>query len=79
MAEILYSLFQNLWSPEKELQKWEKGVIIKTPKWGISQVVLYLTWYYSVFYPKQHFNEIILNRIKDTLETILKSQDGFRV
>jgi hypothetical protein len=78
-ADILLSLFQDIWQKEKVPKERKEGIIINVPKKGdLSQC---RNWRGVTLLPviSKIFNKILLERIKNSLEMGLqKEQAGFR-
>jgi len=78
-ADILLPLFQDMWQKEKFPKEWKEGIIIKFPKKGDLSQCRNWRGVTLLVVTSKIFNKIILERIKDVLESGLrKVQAGFR-
>jgi hypothetical protein len=78
-ADILLSLFQDIWQKEKFPKKWKEGITIKVPKKGDLSPCRNWRVVTLLAVISKTFNKIILGRIKNSLEMGLrKEQAGFR-
>lgn len=78
-VETLYPLFQSIWKEEDIPLDWKEGYLVKLPKKGdLSQCSNYrgITLLST---PGKVFNRILLNRMKDAVDALLRDeQAGFR-
>ena len=76
---MLYPLFQSIWKEEDIPTEWKEGYLAKLPKKGdLSQCGNYrgIT---LLSIPGKVFNRILLNRMKDAVDSLLRDeQAGFR-
>ena len=78
-TEVLHMLFKDIWEKEDIPNDWKEGYIVKIPKKGdLSQCSNY-RGISLLSVPGKIFNRVILNRLKNAVDTKLRdNQAGFR-
>ena len=78
-VSILHSLFSKIWKEEQIPAEWKEGIIIKLPKKGDLGDCNNYRGIMLLSVPGKVLNRIILERMKDTVDTLLRDQQaGFR-
>ena len=79
MVERFYSLFEKIWEEEQVPSDWKEGYLIKIPKKGDLSNCGNYRGITLLSIPGKVFNRIVLNRMKDEVDTKLRDhQAGFR-
>jgi len=78
-TELLYTLFGKIWDEEKVPADWKEGYLIKLPKKGDLSNCSNYRGITLLSVPGKVFNRVILERIKDAVDSKLRDQQaGFR-
>ena len=78
-ARVLEELFNRVWEEEKVPETWKKGIIVKLPKKGDLSVCGNWRGINLLSVPGKIFCRVLLQRMRQTLERILREeQAGFR-
>ena len=76
--DILYDLFVKIWKEEQFPKDWKEGHLVKLPKKGDLGNCNNYRGITLLSIPGEVFNKVILNRIKDAVDNILRDeQAGF--
>ena len=77
-VNILHGLFSKIWKEGKAPAEWKAGIIIKLPKKDLGDCSNY-RGIMLLSVPGKVLNWIILQKMKDTMDTLLRDQQsGFR-
>ena len=78
-VELLYPLFGKIWEEEEVPADWREGYLIKIPKKGDLRNCANYRGITLLSVPGKVFNRIILERMKDMVDPMLRDQQaGFR-
>ena len=78
-ADILHPFFEHLWETESVPEEWKEGYLVKIPKKGDLSRCGNYRGITLLSIPGKILNRIILNRIKDKVDLLLRDmQAGFR-
>ncbi|KAK4471060.1 hypothetical protein MN116_000571 [Schistosoma mekongi] len=78
-AKIFHVLFKKIWEEEQVPADWKEGCLIKIPKKGDLSKCDNYRGITLLSIPGKIFNRVLLNRMKDSVETQLRDQQaGFR-
>lgn len=78
-VEILHPLFTKIWEEEQVPSEWKEGYLVKIPKKGDLSSCCNYRGITLLSIPGKVFNRVLLNRMKDTVDLILRDQQaGFR-
>ena len=78
-VELLYPLFEKIWEEEEVPADWREGYLIKIPKKGDLRNCAKYRGITLLSVPGKVFNRIILERMKDMVDPMLRDQQaGFR-
>jgi hypothetical protein len=77
---LMLPLIQAIWKEEKMPEEWRRGLLIKIPKKGDRTRCSNWRGITLLPVPSKIFTRIVLNRIKQAVETMVrKEQVGFRI
>ena len=78
-VEMLYPLFMKIWEEEQVPSEWKEGYLIKIPKKGDLSSCSNYRGITLLSIPSKVFNRVLLNRIKNAVDPMLRDQQaGFR-
>ena len=78
-VDVLYTLFNRIWDEGSVPEQWKEGIIVKLPKKGDLTQCNNWRGITLLSVPGKVLCRILLERIKDEVDTILrKEQNGFR-
>ena len=78
-VEMLYPLFMKIWEEEQVPSEWKEGYLIKIPKKGDLSSCSNYRGITLLSIPSKVFNHVLLNRIKNAVDPMLRDQQaGFR-
>ena len=75
-VEMLYLLFEKIWEEEQVPSEWKEGYLIKIPKKGDLSSCANYRGITLLSIPRKVFNRIVLNRMKDVVDTQLRDQQA---
>ena len=79
MVEILYPLFKKIWQEKRAPVEWKEGHLVKLPKKGDLSDCANYRGITLLSVPGKVFSRILLNRMKDAVDPVLRDQQaGFR-
>ncbi|VDP83737.1 unnamed protein product, partial [Schistosoma curassoni] len=78
-ARILHILFSKIWDEEQVQTDWEEGLLVKIPNKGDLSKCDNYRGITLLSIPGKVFNRVLLNRMKDRIDSQLRDQQaGFR-
>ena len=78
-VEMLYPLFMKIWEEGQVPSEWKEGYLIKIPKKGDLSSCSNYRGITLLSIPSKVFNRVLLNRIKNAVDPLLRDQQaGFR-
>ena len=75
-VDFLYPLFKKIWEEEQTPTEWKEGYLIKLPKKGDLCNCNNYRGITLLSIPSKVFNRVILNRMKDAVDTKLRDQQA---
>ena len=79
MVNVLHPLFKEIWQAKQVPAEWKEGYLIKLPKKGDLSNCSNYRGITLLSVPGKVFSRILLNRIKDAVDPLLRDQQaGFR-
>ena len=76
MVNMLHPLFKEIWQAKHVPDEWKEGYLIKLPKKGDLSNCSNYRGITLLSVPGKVFSRIILNRIKDAVDPLLRDQQA---
>ncbi|VDP81756.1 unnamed protein product [Schistosoma mattheei] len=75
-AKILRILFSKIWDEEQIPTNWKEGLLVKIPRTGDLSNRDNYTGIALLSIPRKFFNRVLLNRMKDSIDSQLQDQQA---